>query len=108
MGEFCMPSLGADMDSGTVTKWLVAPGDTVKRGDIVAVVETDKADVDVEVFEAGVVEELLVAEGTEVVVGTPLARISATPSRRAAPPSATPAPRAALPPVTPAETRVVT
>ena len=72
-----MPSLGADMDTGTITEWLVHAGDTVHRGDIVAVVDTDKADVEVEIFEDGVVEELLVAEGTEVAVGTPLARIGA-------------------------------
>jgi pyruvate dehydrogenase E2 component (dihydrolipoamide acetyltransferase) len=77
MGEFRMPSLGADMDAGTITEWLVHPGDAVHRGDIVAVVDTDKADVEVEIFEDGVVEELLVAEGSEVAVGTPLARIGA-------------------------------
>jgi pyruvate dehydrogenase E2 component (dihydrolipoamide acetyltransferase) len=76
MGEFCMPTLGADMDAGTVTEWLVHPGDAVKRGDIVAVVETDKAELDVEVFESGVVTELLVPTGVRVAVGTPLARIS--------------------------------
>jgi pyruvate dehydrogenase E2 component (dihydrolipoamide acetyltransferase) len=76
MGEFRMPSLGADMDRGTVVEWRVQPGDTVHRGDIVAVVDTDKADVEVEVFEDGVVEALLVPEGTEVEVGTPLARIA--------------------------------
>jgi pyruvate dehydrogenase E2 component (dihydrolipoamide acetyltransferase) len=78
MGEFRMPSLGADMDSGTIVEWRVAPGDAVHRGDIVAVVDTDKADIEVEVFEDGVVEELLVAPGQEVQVGTPLARIGAT------------------------------
>ena len=78
MGEFLMPSLGADMDTGTITQWLVHPGDTVHRGDIVAVVDTEKADVEVEIFEDGVVEELLVPEGAEVAVGTPLARIAAT------------------------------
>jgi pyruvate dehydrogenase E2 component (dihydrolipoamide acetyltransferase) len=76
MGDFLMPSLGADMDRGKVAQWLVHPGDTVRRGDIVAVIDTDKADVDVEVFEDGTVEELLVPEGTEVLVGTPLARIA--------------------------------
>jgi pyruvate dehydrogenase E2 component (dihydrolipoamide acetyltransferase) len=75
MGEFRMPSLGADMDQGTLLEWRVAVGDTVARGDIVAVVDTDKSDIEVEVFESGVIEELLVAEGTEVAVGTPLARI---------------------------------
>ncbi len=78
MGEFLMPSLGADMDTGTITQWLVHPGDTVHHGDIVAVVDTEKADVEVEIFEDGVVEELLVPEGAEVAVGTPLARIAAT------------------------------
>ena len=70
-----MPSLGADMEAGTVTEWLVKPGDEVHRGDIVAVVDTDKADVDVEIFDDGVVEELLVPVGTKVPVGTPLARL---------------------------------
>jgi pyruvate dehydrogenase E2 component (dihydrolipoamide acetyltransferase) len=73
-----MPSLGADMESGTIVEWRVSPGDAVHRGDIVAVVDTDKADIEVEVFEDGVVEELLVAPGQEVQVGTPLARIGAT------------------------------
>jgi len=99
MGEFVMPSLGADMDAGTVTRWLVHPGDEVHRGDIVAVVDTDKADVEVEIFEDGVVEELLVPEGAEVSVGTPLARIGAVGSaavRSSAPPA--PAPPAPAPP----------
>ncbi len=68
-----MPSLGADMDEGTITQWLVQPGDTVRRGDIVAVVDTDKADVDVEIFESGVIEQILVPPGERVAVGTPLA-----------------------------------
>ncbi len=76
MGEFTMPSLGADMDAGTVSEWLVHPGDRVRRGDIVAVVETDKSTIEVEVFEDGVVESLLVEPGLRVPVGTPLARIT--------------------------------
>jgi pyruvate dehydrogenase E2 component (dihydrolipoamide acetyltransferase) len=63
------------MDSGTVLEWLVHPGDSVHRGDLVAVVKTDKADIEVEIFEDGVIGELLVPEGTEVVVGTPLATL---------------------------------
>jgi pyruvate dehydrogenase E2 component (dihydrolipoamide acetyltransferase) len=70
-----MPSLGADMDSGTVLEWLVHPGDSVRRGDLVAVVKTDKADIEVEIFEEGVIGELLVPVGTEVEVGAPLATI---------------------------------
>lgn len=77
MAEFLMPSLGADMDQGTVIEWLVKPGDPVHRGDIVAVVDTAKAAVEVECFDTGVIERLLVAEGTAVPVGTPLAVIAA-------------------------------
>jgi pyruvate dehydrogenase E2 component (dihydrolipoamide acetyltransferase) len=76
VGDFLMPSLGADMDVGTILEWRVQPGDTVHRGDIVAVVDTEKSDIEVEVFEDGVVDELLVEVGREVSVGTPLARIS--------------------------------
>jgi pyruvate dehydrogenase E2 component (dihydrolipoamide acetyltransferase) len=81
MGEFRMPSLGADMDEGTLLEWLVAPGDQVHRGDTVAVVDTEKSDIEVEVFEDGTVAELLVEVGATVPVGTPLARIdSGTPA----------------------------
>jgi pyruvate dehydrogenase E2 component (dihydrolipoamide acetyltransferase) len=71
-----MPSLGAGMDVGRVLEWYVRPGDRISRGGIIALVETDKANIEVEVFEAGVVEELLVEPGTKVPVGTPLARIA--------------------------------
>jgi pyruvate dehydrogenase E2 component (dihydrolipoamide acetyltransferase) len=74
MAEFVMPALGADMSAGTLMQWLKKPGDPVSKGDIVAVVHTDKADVEVEVFTSGVLEELLVEPGTEVPVGTVLAR----------------------------------
>ncbi len=70
-----MPSLGADMDQGTVTEWKVQPGDVVHRGDIVAVVDTEKSDIDVEVFEDGVIGEILVPVGQTVPVGTVLATI---------------------------------
>jgi pyruvate dehydrogenase E2 component (dihydrolipoamide acetyltransferase) len=75
MAEFRMPSLGADMEAGTLVEWQVKPGDPVKRGDIVAVVETDKGIVEVEIFEEGVVGQLLVPAGQRVPVGTPLAII---------------------------------
>lgn len=77
MGQFTMPTLGADMEEGTLLEWLVAPGAQVHRGDVVAVVDTDKSAVDVEVFEDGVVSRLLVEPGTRVPVGTPLADIAA-------------------------------
>ena len=85
MADFRMPSLGADMEEGTVLEWLVKPGDTVHKGDIVAVVDTSKAAVEVETFTEGVVEELLVDVGTKVPIGTPLARIGAGAAAPAAP-----------------------
>ena len=70
-----MPSLGADMETGTLLEWRVAPGDSVHRGDIVALVDTDKAEIEVEIFCDGVIEALLVEPGRKVPVGTPLARV---------------------------------
>ncbi len=75
MAEFRMPSLGADMEAGTLVEWLIKPGDKVKHGDIIAVVETQKGAIEIEVFEDGQVEEILVGLDTRVPVGTPLARI---------------------------------
>jgi pyruvate dehydrogenase E2 component (dihydrolipoamide acetyltransferase) len=75
MGDLLMPSLGADMETGTVIEWLVKPGDIVHKGDIVAVVDTDKANIDIETFEGGTVSELLVPLGRRVPVGTPLATL---------------------------------
>ena len=80
MGEFRMPSLGADMDVGTIVEWLVKPGDAVRRGQIVAVVDTAKAAIEIEAFEEGVVTEILVGTGVQVAVGTPLAMIGASSS----------------------------
>ncbi|RIA54995.1 dihydrolipoamide acetyltransferase family protein [Dichotomicrobium thermohalophilum] len=105
MAEFRMPSLGADMEAGTLVEWMVKPGDTVTRGDIVAVVETQKGAIEIEIFDSGEVEKLLVDEDTEVPVGTPLAIVrkegETEAEARAAPealvePSAPP--RAAAPP----------
>jgi pyruvate dehydrogenase E2 component (dihydrolipoamide acetyltransferase) len=77
MGIFAMPSLGADMEAGRLIEWLVSPGDTVTRGDIVAVVETQKGAIEIECFEEGTVRELLADIGTELAVGAPLATIQA-------------------------------
>ncbi|HEY5759672.1 MAG TPA: dihydrolipoamide acetyltransferase family protein [Steroidobacter sp.] len=71
-----MPSLGPDMESGTLVQWRIKAGDSVKRGDIVALVETDKGIIDVEIFTDGTVDKLLVAEGAHVPVGTVLARLN--------------------------------
>jgi pyruvate dehydrogenase E2 component (dihydrolipoamide acetyltransferase) len=72
-----MPLLGADMESGLLVEWLIKPGQSVKRGDIVAVVETEKGAVEVECFEDGVVDALLVQPGTQVPVGEVLAILHA-------------------------------
>jgi pyruvate dehydrogenase E2 component (dihydrolipoamide acetyltransferase) len=99
-----MPSLGADMEYGTLTRWRVAPGAAVARGDVIAEVETQKGNVEVEVFDAGVVEELLVAPGTRVPVGAAMARIrSGNGAPRAAVTAPAAAPVAAPAPPPPAE-----
>jgi pyruvate dehydrogenase E2 component (dihydrolipoamide acetyltransferase) len=75
MAEFRMPMLGADMEAGTLVKWLKRPGDIIKRGDIVAVVDTAKGAIDIEAFEDGVLQDIRVAPGESVPVGTVLAMI---------------------------------
>ena len=75
MIEFQMPSLGADMEDGTLIEWKKKPGDVVKRGDIIAEVETQKGLIEIEVFDEGSIAELLIQEGTKVPVGTKMALI---------------------------------
>jgi pyruvate dehydrogenase E2 component (dihydrolipoamide acetyltransferase) len=110
MGEFRMPSLGADMEIGKLVEWLVVPGQRVRRGDIVAMVETQKGLFEVEIFTDGVMGELLVQPGQTVPVGTILATMdngaagagegaTAMPPPAAAPAAAEPA---AKPPAQPA------
>ncbi len=100
MTEFRMPSLGADMEAGTLVEWLVKPGDKVKRGDVVAVVETQKGAIDIEIFGEGVLSEIVVPVGGRVPVGTVLARLDSagTATVQAAPPPAPPPPVMAAPP----------
>lgn len=110
MAEFTMPSLGADMEEGTLVEWLVGPGDTVTKGDVVAVVETAKSTIEVECFDSGTISALLVEPGTTVPVGTPMASIDsavAPPARPAAKQPITPAP-APPPDLQPAPSRPVT
>jgi pyruvate dehydrogenase E2 component (dihydrolipoamide acetyltransferase) len=75
MAEFLMPSLGADMETGTVVQWLVQPGAHVKPGDVVAVVETHKGAIDVEIFLDGVIGELAPL-GESLPVGAVLAQVA--------------------------------
>jgi pyruvate dehydrogenase E1 component beta subunit len=71
-----MPALSPTMEEGTLAKWHVKVGDSVKSGDVIAEIETDKATMEVEAVDEGVVDALLVAEGTEEVkVNTPIARL---------------------------------
>ena len=76
MSDFRMPSLGADMEFGTLVDWRVKPGDAVKRGDVVALVETEKGVIEVEIFDSGVIESLVVQPGQKVPVGATLATLS--------------------------------
>ena len=104
MAEFRMPSLGSDMEAGTLVEWLVKPGDRVKHGDIVAVIETQKGAIEIETFQAGQIEKILVDLYTKVPVGTPLALIrmegEAKPAAAvAAPPPPIPAAPPAPPPI---------
>jgi pyruvate dehydrogenase E2 component (dihydrolipoamide acetyltransferase) len=95
MADFLMPALGADMETGKVVEWRVQPGSTVRRGDVVAVVETHKGAIDVEIFLDGVIEDLAPV-GEELPVGAVLAHVrtasEATPAA-SAPPAAAPRPR---------------
>lgn len=92
-----MPSLGADMEDGVLVEWLKQAGDPVSRGDIIAVVETQKGAIEIEIFEAGTIDRLLVEPGTRVPVGAPLAIV------RGAGEAARPTPAAAPPPPKPAQ-----
>ena len=92
------------MTAGTLVAWRKEPGDAVRRGDIIAEVESDKADVEVEIFMNGVLEEILVEPGEKVPVGTPLATIRLDPGEvepAPAPAAAGPAAPAAMPAAAP-------
>ncbi len=75
MIEFRMPALGSDMDEGTLNEWLVKPGDKVTRGQVVAVIETTKAAVEIECWQEGTIDELVVPVGATVEVGAVLATL---------------------------------
>jgi len=75
MIEFKLPSLGAEMDEGTLLEWKVKPGDPVKKGDVVAVVDTSKSAIDVEIWETGTIWELVHQPQEVMPVGTVIARL---------------------------------
>ena len=101
--ELKMPALSPTMEEGTLAKWLVKEGDTVKSGDILAEIETDKATMEFEAIDEGTIGQILVAEGTDnVKVGTVIATITGEGEEAAAPaaapaPAASPEPKAEAP-----------
>ena len=104
MIEFKLPSLGADMEEGKLLEWKARPGDKVKRGDVVAVVDTSKAAVEVEAWEEGTMHEWIVKPGETVPVGTVMALLlapgedAATAVRPAPAPAAAPSARRRISP----------
>ena len=77
ISEVVMPQMGSDMEEGTVLRWLKKEGDAVRRGEIIAEIETDKANVEIEAFESGVFRRVLATEGTTVPIGQVIALIAA-------------------------------
>jgi pyruvate dehydrogenase E2 component (dihydrolipoamide acetyltransferase) len=106
ISEVVMPQMGADMTEGTILNWRKHEGESVERGEIIAEIETDKANVEIEAFESGVFRKVLAQEGNTIPIGTPIAVIAApeddisqyagaTPATKAAPvPAGTPPARA--------------
>jgi pyruvate dehydrogenase E1 component beta subunit len=99
--DVLMPALSPTMESGTLSKWLKKEGDPIKSGDVIAEIETDKATMEVEAVDEGVLEKILIPAGSEnVAVNTPIATISggdadtpaSTPQAAAPPPAAAPMP----------------
>ncbi len=101
--ELKMPALSPTMEEGTLAKWLVKEGDTVKSGDILAEIETDKATMEFEAIDEGIVSSILVAEGTDgVKVGTIIAMITGDDEAATPKAAAAPAPTPAVEPSAPA------
>jgi pyruvate dehydrogenase E2 component (dihydrolipoamide acetyltransferase) len=108
MLEFKLPSLGADMDEGKLLQWNVVPGQAVQKGDVIAVVDTSKAAVDVEIWFDGTVQQLVTEVGQTIPVGTVMALLLAPGERapadsesvRPAAPAAVPLPVAPAAPAT--------
>ena len=111
MTDILMPALSPTMEEGILAKWLVKVGDSVRSGDLIAEIETDKATMEVEAVDEGVIEALLVAEGTEgVKVNTPIARLSGEDSPAVTAPAPAPVPAVApvvTAPVSPVEKVVI-
>ena len=105
MPDVFMPRLSDTMTEGVLSQWVKHEGDQVRKGDVLAVIETDKAAMDMEAYDEGVLTKILVAEGASVPIGTPIAVIGEAPAEAAAT-SPVPAPdqteRAVVAPAAPA------
>jgi pyruvate dehydrogenase E2 component (dihydrolipoamide acetyltransferase) len=75
MPEIFMPRLSDTMEEGAITRWIKKVGDHVKKGDVIAEIETDKALMELEAYDSGVLTEILVEEGATVPIGAPIARV---------------------------------
>ncbi|MFN8566659.1 MAG: biotin/lipoyl-containing protein [Kouleothrix sp.] len=110
MAEVTMPRLSDTMSEGSVGRWLKKPGDTIENGEIIAEIETDKATMELQSFESGTLQQILVEEGKIVPIGQVIALIgdgaaAAPAAAPAQPPAAAPAqPAPAAAPATPAAT----
>src|SRR5665647_1099457 len=122
MPDVIMPRLSDTMEEGELTRWMKKVGDRVQKGDVLAEIETDKATMDLEAFDDGILEQLLVADGTLVPIGQPVAVIGdgsnivsgagaaapAAPATAAAAPEAAPEAPAATAPAASAPVPVTT
>ena len=90
MPDVLMPRLSDTMEVGVLSQWVKRVGDQVRKGDVLAVIETDKAAMDMEAYDEGVLTRILVAEGASVPIGTPIAVIGEA-AAAAGPPSPVPA-----------------
>ena len=103
--QILMPALSPTMTEGKLSRWLKKVGEPVKAGDIIAEIETDKATMEVEAVDEGVISSLLVAEGTEgVAVNTPIAELNG--NGQAAAPAPAPVAKAPEPAAVEPERRV--
>ena len=93
--EILMPALSPTMTEGKLARWLKKEGDMIRAGDVIAEIETDKATMEVEAVDEGVLGKILVPEGSEgVAVNTPIARLAADGEDLGAAPAAAPTPSA--------------
>src|SRR6266516_876654 len=102
MPKITMPRLSDTMEEGTIARWLKHPGDKVNKGDILGEIETDKATMDLESYDAGVLEQILLQEGETVPIGQPIALIGTGEGTAAAPNAAPPTASATSTPAAPA------